>query len=132
VAAWLPGFPGESIARAEEGAVSAAPDPEAVPLFPLALPLPGGLLPGDLTTWERGVRELFRRLDALADEAGEPASWGRLAPWCAALGAVTFALELSRRRLSKRYPADPAEVRSRGLAWSWSHDPQGGEPPEQP
>jgi hypothetical protein len=126
------GFAGDRVARADEGSVSAAPDPEAIPLFPLALPLPGGLVSADLPAWERGVRELFRRLDALAGEPGEQASWGRLAPWYAALGTLTVALELVRRRLDKRYPADLAEVRGRGLAWSWSHDPEGREPPEHP
>jgi hypothetical protein len=105
---------------------------EASRLFPLALPLPGGLLPVDVAAWERGVRDLFNRLEALGDEPAEMASWGRLAPWCAALGGITIALEIVRRRLSKRYPPTLAEAVGRGLAWRWSPEPDSGEPPEQP
>jgi hypothetical protein len=122
------GFPGGNIVQAEWVSGSPFSEAEPVQVFPLALPLPGWLIAADLSAWERGVQELFRRLDALADEVGEEASMGRLAPWCAALGAMTLVLELTRRRLSKRHPADPGEVRGRGLAWSWSHDPQGREP----
>ena len=114
----------------EPGPVS--PALEASRLFPLALPLPGGLLPVDVAAWERGVRDLFNRLEALGDEPGEAASWRRLAPWCAALGGLTIALEIVRRRLSKRYPPALAEAAGRGLAWRWSPEPDSGEPPEQP
>jgi hypothetical protein len=105
---------------------------EASRLFPLALPLPVRLLPVDVAAWERSVRELFNRLEALGDEPAEMASWGRLAPWCAALGGITLALEIVRRRLSKRYPPALAEATGRGLAWRWSPEPDSGEPPEQP
>ncbi len=123
------GFLGGSLAQAEASPASTVAEPEAVPLFPLALPMPGWLIAGDLSAWERGVHELFRRLDRLTGE-GDEASLGRLAPWCAALGAMTLALELTRRRLGKRYPDEPAAARGRGLAWSWSHDPQGRPTPE--
>jgi hypothetical protein len=111
--------------------VPVLPSLETDHLFPLSLPLPGGLLPLDVAAWQRGVRELFNRLEALAEEPGETASWGRLGPWCAALGGLTIALEIVRRRLSKRYPPDPVAL-GRGLAWRWSPEPDGGEPPEQP
>jgi hypothetical protein len=109
-----------------------APALEASRLFPLALPLPGGLLPLDVAAWERGVRDLFNRLETLGDEPGEGASWGRLVPWCAVLGGMTLALELVRRQLSKRFPPALTEAAGRGLAWRWSPEPGGGEPPEQP
>jgi hypothetical protein len=116
----------------DETSVPAFPALDAGRLFPLALPLPGGLLPVDVAAWERGVRDLFSRLEALGDEPAEAASWGRLAPWCAALGGITIALEIVRRRLSKRYPPILAEAAGRGLAWRWSPEPNSGEPPERP
>jgi hypothetical protein len=116
----------------DESSVAVSPALETGPLFPLALPLPGGPLPVEVAAWEGAVRDLFSRLEALGDDVGEAADWGRLAPWCATLGAITVALEVVRRRLSKRYQPAPAEAAGRGLAWKWLPEPEGGEPPEQP
>ena len=117
-------------ASAEESPASALPELQTGPVFPLSLPLPGGLLALDLANWQLGVRALFRRLDALDEELGEVSSLERLAPWCAALGAVTVAMELARRQRSQRYPTDLTETAGRGLAWKWAAVPPGGNPPE--
>jgi hypothetical protein len=115
---------------ADETFGAALPEVQAGPVFPLSLPLPGGLVALDLENWQRGVRALFQRLEALEEDLGEEAGLYRLAPWCAALGAVTVALELARRRLNKRYPPDLAEIAGRGLTWKWACVPPAGHPPE--
>jgi hypothetical protein len=114
--------------QAEEGGAVRVPDPEKAPLFPLALPVPGALLPLELPAWEQGVRDFFSHLEALDSAQAEGPAWARLAPWCAALGAATVALEFARRQLSRRPPPGLADVAGRGLAWKWS--PGRGAAPE--
>jgi hypothetical protein len=93
-------------------------------LFPLVLPLPGALLPGDVAAWEQRVRDAFRRLDALADELVNESSWLRLAPWCAAAGVMVAVLEITRRHLGQRPPPGLFEAAGRSLAWHWPSAPE--------
>jgi hypothetical protein len=131
-AAFAPDAPGlTDNPEAAEGLALVSPAVDTGQLFPLALPLPGGLLPLDLAAWERGVRNLFSRLDALDDDAGEGANWERLTPWCAALGLLTVTLEIVRHRLSKRYPPGVTQTTGRGLAWQWPRKPKGHNLPEE-
>lgn len=115
-----------------EATPSPVTEVEMPDLFPLALPLPGGLLPVDLAGWERGVADFFRHLDALGGEGAAEPPWLRLAPWCVALGALTAAMTIVRRQLSKAAPPSVAETAGRGLAWRWPSGPGGNTPPEQP
>jgi hypothetical protein len=101
-------------------------------LVPLVLPIPGTLLPADVAAWEQRVRDVFRRLDALTDSASADSLWLRLAPWCAAAGVMTVALEVARRQLNRRLPPGLFETASRGLAWHWPDDPEDDHDAEQP
>jgi hypothetical protein len=120
----------EGLARTAEAETSTVPGPEPTRLFPLILPSLGGLMGADLPAWHRAVAQLFQRLDALDREPEEQSGWARLGPWCATIGAVTVALEIVRRRLGKQTASISAAGRGRGLAWRWSHDPEGRKPSE--
>jgi hypothetical protein len=89
-----------------EAAASANADAESMEV-PAPRPFflsPSGLLPFDASGWDREVTRFLGRLDTLFAESSADgvAVWGRLGPWCVGALAAAVALELGRRKGTRR------------------------------